>query len=426
MPRLEDKLDSYFHATHALPFEIGAKGVPLCTKPDGRYSLLTDLPLPVAVVSQAALAHNVDWMQRFATQSHVKLCPHGKTTMSPQIFKMQIERGAWGLTVANPAQAHVAAQVGAKRIIIANQVVGHANQNAVIDLIEQWSIEVITCVDSQALIEQWQRSAQQRNISVPLLVELGVPGGRCGCRTHEQASELAQSIAQAPHLRFAGIEFYEGVIHAESPDDDPQPLVREFVRGAVALAESLVDLSSFDKPIVTGAGSAWYDVVAEEFANTARLTPVIRPGCYVIHDQGIYLEAQDQVMKRAQQNRGEACRVGGDLISALELYAYVLSVPEQNKAVIGLGKRDAAFDAGLPSAVRLYRDNGEIALPQLTSTAIMDQHLFVEFDPSHPLHVGDILAFSTSHPCLTFDKWRYIGVKTDSSEYVTKWLDTYF
>ena len=96
------------------------------------------------------------------------------------------------------------------------------------------------------------------------------------------------------------------------------------------------------------------------------------------------------------------------------------------KDFIGLGKREAAFDAGLPSAVRLYRDNGEIALPQLTSTAIMDQHLFVEFDPSHPLHVGDILAFSTSHPCLTFDKWRYIGVKTDRSEYVTKWLDTYF
>lgn len=82
------------------------------------------------------------------------------------------------------------------------------------------------------------------------------------------------------------------------------------------------------------------------------------------------------------------------------------------KDFIGLRKRDAAFDAGLPSAVRLYRDNGEIALLQLTSTAIMDQHLFVEFDPSHP--------------CLTFDKWRYIGVKTDSSEYVTKWLDTYF
>jgi hypothetical protein len=62
---------------------------------------LADLPTPLAVVRQAALAHNIRWMQDFATTQGVQMAPHGKTTMSPQLFKRQLNAGAWGLTFAN-------------------------------------------------------------------------------------------------------------------------------------------------------------------------------------------------------------------------------------------------------------------------------------------------------------------------------------
>ncbi|EOD80851.1 low-specificity D-threonine aldolase [Grimontia indica] len=417
--------DSYYHTLDTLSFEKGAKGVPLRTKPEGKYSLFTDIPLPAAVVSETAITHNAHWMQRFANQSEVLLAPHGKTTMSPQLFKAQIEQGAWGLTLATPAQAQVAAEAGAKRIILANQIVGLANINAVLDIIEHYRIEVYPCIDSQYLAEQWQSAANARNLQVTMLVELGVPGGRCGCRTHEQVKALAEYIAHSSHLQFAGIEFYEGVIHAEHESDDVEPAVREFISGAVTLAESLITLSALDKPIVTGAGSAWYDVVAEAFTGKTRLTTIIRPGCYLIHDDGIYLEAQNAVMERAQRDGSTACRLDGDLVSALTLYAHVISVPEKDKAIIGLGKRDVAFDAGLPKAIRLYRDGQPLPLPELTSTDIMDQHLFLEVMQEDTLQVGDILVFSTSHPCLTFDKWRYIGVETEPDT-ITKWITTYF
>ncbi|MCZ8489017.1 hypothetical protein O9992_23360 [Vibrio lentus] len=62
----------------------------------------------------------------------------------------------------------------------------------------------------------------------------------------------------------------------------------------------------------------------------------------------------------------------------------------------------------LPSAVSQRRSNlGEEA----ASTAVMNQHTFVETDGSSEIEVGDMIAFSTtSHPCLTFDKWRYIAI----------------
>ena len=50
------------------------------------------------------------------------LAPHGKTTMAPGLYQRQLKAGAWGITVASPAQARVALGVGAPRILIANEV----------------------------------------------------------------------------------------------------------------------------------------------------------------------------------------------------------------------------------------------------------------------------------------------------------------
>jgi D-serine dehydratase len=56
---------------------------------------------------------------------------------------------------------------------------------------------------------------------------------------------------------------------------------------------------------------------------------------------------------------------------------------------------------------------------------IMDQHAFLEINSGDDLHVGDMIAFDISHPCLTFDKWRYPAV-VDSSYCVIDILETFF
>ena len=81
-----------------------------------------DLPYPMAVIKQAELEHNLRWMQAFADERNIFIAPHGKTTMSPQLFRRQLELGAWGLTFATVYQIGAGLEAGAKRIIIANQV----------------------------------------------------------------------------------------------------------------------------------------------------------------------------------------------------------------------------------------------------------------------------------------------------------------
>ncbi|MCV5263820.1 amino acid deaminase, partial [Escherichia coli] len=81
-------------------------------------------------------------------------------------------------------------------------------------------------------------------------------------------------------LTLKGIEVYEGVIHGDNAEQD----IRDFLNTTLEIAAQLQNDKLIEsKPLVTGAGSAWYDVVSECFANLEDFDAVIRPGCYAIH-----------------------------------------------------------------------------------------------------------------------------------------------
>jgi Putative serine dehydratase domain len=127
---------------------------------------------------------------------------------------------------------------------------------------------------------------------------------------------------------------------------------------------------------------------------------VLRPGCYLTHDAGMYREAQTKITRR--NSIADQMRTG--LLPALQVWAYVQSIPEQNNAIVAMGKRDAAFDAGFPSASLHYRP-GDVA-PKAAAvrwklTRMMDQHAYMQIAREDDLRVGDMIAFAISHPCLS-------------------------
>ncbi|MBV2128571.1 amino acid deaminase [Arsukibacterium indicum] len=371
-----------------------------------------DVCLPAALLKQSAVLHNINWMQRFADASGVLLAPHGKTTMTPWLFKQQLAAGAWGLTVATAYQAIVAAEAGASRIIIANQLVGAANMQLIAGLLAAGT-EVFVCVDHADNARALSAFFQARQLQLPVLIELGVPGGRCGCRTNQQALILAEQLSSMPGLALAGIEFYEGVINSS----DVKNSVAQFAQQAAALCKALFrqKLLTHSQLLISGAGSAWYDIVAAELTKATVPTDmqiVLRPGCYISHDQGIYCQAQHAIDSRSKL----AAKLGSSLVNALQIAVYVQSLPEPGLAILAFGKRDAAFDAGLPQADALYRD-GQLICDKLTdcqTVKVMDQHAFWHYSPQVTPKVGDIVLLSTSHPCLTFDKWRELWLTDDN------------
>ncbi|MGA7777325.1 MAG: amino acid deaminase [Paraburkholderia sp.] len=384
-----------------------------------------DISLPAAVLYADRIEHNLKWMQEFVAQYGVKLAPHGKTTMAPQLFRRQLETGAWGITLATAHQVRAAYHGGVSRILMANQLIGRHNMMMIAEMLSDPEFEFFCLVDSVEGVEQLGTFFGSVRKSLNVLLELGVPGGRTGVRDEAQRNAVLDAIARHPDsLKLAGVELYEGVLKEEHE-------VREFLQSAVAVTRALVDEGRFARQpaILSGAGSAWYDVVAEEFAKLSaegKVEVVLRPGCYLTHDVGVYRKAQTDIFARNPVAR----KMGEGLLPALQLWAYVQSIPEPDRAIIGLGKRDSAFDAGMPEPARHYRP-GDTAPREIAASegweifGMMDQHAYLRIPAGANLKVGDMIAFDISHPCLTFDKWRQLLV-VDTAYQVTEVIETFF
>ncbi|MFM0217586.1 MULTISPECIES: amino acid deaminase [Paraburkholderia] len=384
-----------------------------------------DVSLPAAVLYADRIEHNLNWMQAFVAEYGVKLAPHGKTTMAPQLFRRQLETGAWGITLATAHQVRAAYHGGVSRVLMANQLVGRRNMMMVAELLSDPDFEFFCLVDSVDGVEQLGQFFTSVKKPLQVLLELGVVGGRTGVRDEAQRNAVLEAIARYPDvLKLAGVELYEGVLKEEHE-------VREFLQSAVAVTRALLDEGRFDRTpaILSGAGSAWYDVVAEEFvkaSETGKVEVVLRPGCYLTHDVGIYRKAQTDIFAR----NPVAKKMGEGLLPALQLWAYVQSIPEPDRAIIGLGKRDSAFDAGLPEPARHYRPGNPAPRDIAASEGwevfgLMDQHAYLRIPAGADVKVGDMIAFDISHPCLTFDKWRQVLV-LDSAYRVTEVIETFF
>ncbi|WP_411341613.1 amino acid deaminase [Sphingopyxis sp. J-6] len=395
----------------ALPLrDIGGQGWRL---------LAGDTPLPAAVLRQSAIEHNVDWMRRFTGLTGMLLCPHGKTSMSPQLFDRQLEAGAWGMTAATVSHLHVYRRFAVRRILLANQLVDPAGIRFVLSELERDpEFDFYCLVDSVATVDMLRAAAAKSGCPRPiqLLVEIGQAGGRTGTRSVEQAIEVARAVhAAAPHLVLRGVEGFEGVLEAAEP---AETLARiETMLGdmaAVAVGCDAEGLFADGPVIVSAGGSQYYDLppsLAQRLGMARETILVLRSGCYITHDSSWFSE----YAKAIAQRMPAVGELGEGLRPAIEVWAYVQSLPEPGLAIVTMGKRDASFDVHLPTPLKWHRD-GMAAPAVLAGHQVLklnDQHAYVALPDDSPLAVGDRICFGIAHPCTTFDRWPVMMVVDD-------------
>jgi D-serine dehydratase len=408
---LQDLLDPVLDASfkgfphHSVPLRRSAIGA------QGWNVLRGDMPLPLAVVRRDALAGNLKWMQGFAGEHGVGLAPHGKTSMSPQLLRRQLDAGAWGLTFATVVQLRAGVAAGARRCIIANQVFRAIDLRGIEDMRRATlGLSVAFLVDSLAqlqLIESWY-AAHPDAYSFDVLLEIGVEGGRTGCRTHDEAMAVAKAVRASKATRLVGIECYEGLgaTGQSGPDTAYAKALMQRVR-EVALACDALQLFESDEILMTAGGSAIFDLVADalKLELSRPVQGLLRSGCYVTHDHGSYQRMMGAVATRMGCGHG--------LHAAMEVWAAVQSCPEPGLAILAVGKRDISYDLELPIPAG-FCAQGQAAItpaPQDWKIAgLNDQHAYLRGSGAEhqALRVGDLVALGISHPCTTFDKWRWM------------------
>jgi D-serine dehydratase len=426
---LAQTLDS---ATKGYP--LSGPALPISAIGAQRWSVLAgDLPLPLAVIRDSALAHNHAWMRDFTASTGVLLAPHGKTTMAPQIFAQQLAAGAWGITVANVQQLGLCVRFGVRRVLMANQLLGAAEVGAVIRLVgANPDLEFHFLVDSQAQLASIENLAASQKMSRKLtaLVELGVPRGRTGARTFDEALAVARGVAASKVVALSGLECYEGLQITGDWGRDEIVVAGLMQRvHDVALTCDREGLFAGPSIILTAGGSAAFDIVARDLPMklSRPVLTILRSGCYVTHDSGFY----NRMLEGVKARSGAAWQSRPGLQPALEVWSRVQSCPEPGLAILTMGKRDASFDLDMPIPGKRYRP-GTDAAPQPAPASwkianMNDQHAYLRFpsDSEEAPQVGDLVGCGISHPCTTFDKWRALFTVDDAYR-VTGAIRTFF
>ncbi|WP_069172037.1 alanine racemase [Streptomyces griseus] len=413
------------HRFKALPPD--AEGLTVGALAAERRNLFTGgFTTPVLALSAEAIEANLALLQTYSRRHGLAFAPHGKTSMSPRLFARQLEHGAWGITAAVPHQARVYRAHGIRRIFLANELVDAAALRWLAgEMDADPDFRFVCYVDSVRGVELMDEALRAAGASRPVdvVVELGAgPGARTGARTEDDCAAVADAVAGVSTLRLVGVAGYEG----EVPDASPER-VREWLRRLVALAAAFdaagrfTSLAADEEILVSAGGSAWFDAVADVFAEIPVLgRPVcrlLRSGAYVSHDDGHYRH-----LTPFNRVPGE-----GALQPALRLWAQVVSRPTPEQAFVNAGKRDAAYDLDLPEAqaVRSARDGSVRPATGITVTGLSDQHGWLRTEPGTVLEVGDWVGMGLSHPCTAFDKWQLIPL-AEADGTVTDYLRTFF
>jgi D-serine deaminase-like pyridoxal phosphate-dependent protein len=359
---------------------------------------------PLCVLSAAAMGHNLSVMADWCRDRGVELAPHGKTHMAPQLLARQLAAGACAITVATVSQVRTYRAFGVRDVVLANEVVDSAGVAWLgRELDAHPDFGLVCWVDSVRGVELMTAALDAAGVGrrLDVCVEVGMAGGRTGCRGADAVDEVARAAAGSPRLRLVGVAGYEATgvqDHASDAYATVRPYLAE-LRGAVT---RLAGLFEADDVVVTAGGSSYFDAVADELTGDwpagLRVRTILRSGCYLTHDDGLY--------RRTSPLHGAA-----GFRPAMTVWAQVVSRPEPELALLTMGRRDVSFDQDLPVPY---------GLPESAVLKLNDQHAYLRLGAADRdrVEVGSWVEFGVSHPCTVFDKWQLIPVLDDDRRVV--------
>ncbi len=343
--------------------------------------LLAQLDTPALVIDLDRMEANLDRMAAFVQDKPCALRPHFKTHKTPELARMQLDRGAIGLCCAKVGEAEVLAEGGIRDILITNQIVTPLKIARLVELAKHSDVTVaVAHVENCA---QLGAAAQAAGVTLNAIVEVDVGMHRCGVRDPESAVALARAIADHSHLAFRGLMGYEG--HAVFIGDaEERRATAEAAMARLLAARDAIVAAGLSVEIVSAGGTGTYDVTGTYPGVTE-----LECGSYIFHD-GMY-----------QMVRPE-------FDCALTLAITVISV-NGDTGVTDCGMKALTIDMGMPRI--LGHENLDVVF-------LSEEHGHVAGDTAG-LEVGAPLELLPMHGDTTINLHdRYYGVRNNAIERV--------
>jgi len=330
-----------------------------------------ELSTPALTIDLDALERNLDRMAKLCRDQGVALRPHIKTHKTPEVARMQLARGAVGVSVAKVGEAEVMAEAGLDNMLVAYPIWGEEKLLRLATLGRTCTI--LVSLDHEATAAELSRAAVAQSATMGVLVEFEAGSHRCGVQTGESAVALAKKVASLPNLQFRGLMTYFGSIWGFR-----QERVREVHNAAVAVAKAL---AAFEDArllvdIVSGGSTP-----AAEFAGDIRGLTEVRPGTYVYNDLNTFYQG--------------ACRLDD---CAARVVTTVVSTAVPGKVILDAGSKTLSSDA-----LRAGSNVGYgmiVEAPDAPILKLNEEHGHVDVTrSSHEFHVGEMVTVIPNHVC---------------------------
>ena len=289
---------------------------------------LAEVDTPALLIDLDAFERNLQRMADFIAKSGVRLRAHAKTHKSPIIAARQIALGAVGVCCQKVSEAEVLVEGGIGDVLVSNEVAGTAKLDRLATLAHRAKIGV--CTDDIDNVAEIEAAAAKAGATIDVLVEIDVGAKRCGTAPGAPAARIAERVAKSRHLRFAGLQAYQGSAqHVREASARKEHIARAV--GHVEATLAALRSVGLESRIIAGGGTGTYEHEA-----ASRVYNELQAGSYV------FMDADYARNKRAD---------GGPFDTyehALFAYATVMSMPAPEHAVLDAGLKTFSVDSGMP------------------------------------------------------------------------------
>lgn len=345
---------------------------------------ISDLETPALILDKRIFEANMEKMDRLLEGTPMRLRPHYKSSKCAEIARIQIKRGAVGITCAKLGEAEDLVKAGIKNILIGNQVVQPSKVKRVGSLANDCYL--IVCVDDADNIRELSKAAAENNSVIHCLVEYEVGMKRCGVETYEEALALAKLADSLEGLEFEGIQAYAGHMAHEHSLEVRKAETERIEKEVKGLKKYLEDNGLEVREI--GGGST--GTIEQKPKDTVYTD--IQAGSYIFMDNAY-----------RQLNLG--------FENALFVLTTVISV-KKDRVVTDTGVKSLGMDQGGPVF---------LGVPEGSEISMSEEHGAAYCE--HNFKINDKLRYIPGHCCTTVNMFDEIYV-IDGDEVTDCWKIT--
>lgn len=235
------------------------------------------LATPALVLDLDRLEGNIAAMAGYCRTAGLALRPHAKTHKSVAIARAQVAAGAIGIACATLGEAECMVEGEIAGVLLTSPAVGAGRVERLVALNGR-AKGLLAVADHPDNVDAIAKAAEAEGRPVALLVDFDIGLHRTGAASIEAAVALAERIARANSLRFAGVQAYAGQLQHVPDYAERLAKSRQQHERLRALVEALIQ-RRLAPAVVSGGGTGTHDIDAR-----ARAFGELQAGSYVFMD----------------------------------------------------------------------------------------------------------------------------------------------